>query len=56
MFCGCTDEAVIEGSAADFLIYVIIAAGVAFDKPNLVGVVAVGDSGYVHIEKSFILW
>lgn len=54
MFCGCTDEAVIEGSAADFLIDVVIAAGVAFDEPNLVGVVTVLDSGYFHFSSSII--
>ena len=48
MFCCSSDETVVKGSAADFLVDVVIAARIAFDEPYLIGVVVVDDSGYVH--------
>ena len=56
MLCGCADKAVIKGFAADYLIDVVSAAWIAFYKPDLIGIEAVGDTGYIHIEKSFLLF
>ena len=54
MFCGRAHKTVVKGSAAYLLIDVVIATGIAFDKPDFMGIVTVLDSGHVHFYSSII--